>query len=62
MTIVLISIMYNMITTIDGEKGLSEPMNPGLLFPLEQTPCLVLLHLEDWETFIIILLLFTLFH
>jgi hypothetical protein len=31
-------------------------MNPDPLFPLAQTPCLVLLHLEDWDTFIIVLL------
>jgi hypothetical protein len=62
MTIVFSSIIYNMITTIDGEKGLSVPMNPGPLFSLAQTPGLVLLHLEDWDTFITGLLPFTLFH
>jgi hypothetical protein len=51
-----------MITTIDGDKGLSVPMNPGPLFSLAQTPGLVLLHLEDWDTFITVLLPFTLFH
>jgi hypothetical protein len=33
MTIVFTSITYNMIITIDGEIELSEPMNPGPLFP-----------------------------
>jgi hypothetical protein len=37
-------------------------MNPGTLFSLAQTPCLVLFHLEDLDTFIIVLLPFTLLH
>jgi hypothetical protein len=37
-------------------------MKPGPLFPLGQTPCLFLLHLEDWDTFITILLPYNLFH
>jgi hypothetical protein len=30
-------------------------MNPGPLLPLAQNSCLVLLHLEDWDNFIIVL-------